>query len=277
MTSGPLAAPRAPNTEYAYRLALERHQEDAGQTGPFQTTRDDVKRTLARWSGNTQYRQHSVLISFYDWAMEEGLRETNPARQVRRTRLQRPSVYRLSRAEVVALLGAADRAGGAKRRLIYFGLLTGGRVHELAALQGRHLQRPGWVWFSKDIAKGGRERWVPVLDQLAPIIDEVMSDATPDTFVIERPERNYAQWPEPISRTTLNKWLRDVARDADIAASLHMHLLRHAFGDHIARHADLRVAQSLMGHASVETTASIYTSRPDMDELAARVLDLGYR
>jgi hypothetical protein len=52
---------------------------------------------------------------------------------------------------------------------------------------------------------------------------------------------------------------------------IYPHLLRHAFGDHVAQHAGLRVAQALMGHASVETTARVYTSQPGLEELANSV------
>jgi hypothetical protein len=61
------------------------------------------------------------------------------------------------------------------------------------------------------------------------------------------------------------------------AANIHAHLLRHSFGDHIAQHAGLRAAQALMGHASVETTARVYTSRPGLDELAGSVQGFRYR
>jgi integrase len=100
-------------------------------------------------------------VSFYDWAMQEGMRKDNPARQVRRTKLQRPSVYRLTRGEAAAMMDACETPR--ERRVVYIGLLTGARVGELAAMQIRHLERPGWVWFSQDIAKGKHERWVPVL------------------------------------------------------------------------------------------------------------------
>ncbi len=157
-----------------------------------------------------------------------------------------------------------------ERRVIYIGLLTGARVGELAALQIRHLERPGWVWFSEDIAKGHTERWVPVLPELAPIIAEVVENVPALAFVIptrlQKPGHRLEH--EPISRTRVNRIVKDVARRAGIAANIHPHLLRHSFGDHIAQYAGLRAAQALMGHASVETTARVYTSRPGLDELA---------
>jgi site-specific recombinase XerD len=45
--------------------------------------------------------------------------------------------------------------------------------------------------------------------------------------------------------------------------------MRHAFGDHVARHAGIKNAQALLGHADVGTT-QIYTGAPTLDELARR-------
>ncbi len=267
-------------TERAYRATLRFHHEDIGRRSPLRTSREDVKRTLTRWSGNAQYRHHSALVSFYDWMLTEGLRKDNPARQVRRTRLQQPSVYRMTRAEAAAMMDACETV--VERRIIYVGLLTGARVGELAALQIRHLERPGWVWFSEDIAKGQHERWVPVLPELGPVIAETIESVSPLAFVIPTRDqtRNWREGPRaplPISRTMVNRRIKAIARRAGIAANIHAHLLRHSFGDHIAQYAGLRAAQALMGHSSVETTARVYTSRPGLDELAGSVRGFRYR
>jgi integrase/recombinase XerC len=269
------------NTALRYRAVLRMHHEDVGaRRGPLRTDREDVKRTLARWHGNSQYSAHSCLISFYDWLMQEGLRKENPARQVHRTKLQRPSVYRITRAEAAAMMDACVTV--VDRRIIYIGLLTGARVGELAALQVRHLERPGWVWFSEDIAKGGTERWVPVLPELEPVIAETIENMPALAFVIPTRDqtRNWREGPRaplPISRTMVNRRIKAIARRAGIAANIHAHLLRHSFGDHIAQYAGLRAAQALMGHSSVETTARVYTSRPGLDELAGSVRGFRYR
>ena len=68
-------------------------------------------------------------------------------------------LYRLTEAEVVALLRAA--CGVREARAIFIGVCAGLRNAELRGLQGRHFERLGWIWVSADIAKGGRERWVP--------------------------------------------------------------------------------------------------------------------
>ena len=68
------------SSERGYRSTLVAHAEDVGNRDPAYISRDDVKRTLRRWPHpNTQGTNRSKLVSFYDWAMEEGLRKDNPA------------------------------------------------------------------------------------------------------------------------------------------------------------------------------------------------------
>ena len=51
----------------------------------------------------------------------------------------------------------------------------------------------------------------------------------------------------------------------------------YAYGDHVAKHAGLRAAQALLGHASVDTTASTYVEKPGLDELSISVHGFTYR
>lgn len=269
---------RSPRSELAYRATLNLHADDVTNRDPSKTGRDDVKRTLARWANpNTQYTRRAHLVSFYDWTMEEGYRETNPARQTRRPRRRQAQVYRLTRGEAASMFKAAQSTR--ERRAIFIGLCAGLRLSELLGLQGRHFQRAGYVWVSQDIAKGGKERWVPVLDDLRPVIEEIRSGVGLEQYVIpaERwrdPGTNKDKMQllgRPASRQVLRTICIDVAARAGIAAHVHPHLLRHAFGDHIARYAGLKAAQYLMGHESVDTTEGTYTGAPTLDELSASI------
>ena len=272
-------------TEVAYRSVLDRHQIDIANRDPRLIGRDDVKRTLARWSNpNTQRCSRSILVAFYDWTLEEGIRPTNPARQTRRPRKRPTSVYRLNRTEIAAILAACQTTF--ERRAIHLGICAGLRSHELRHLQGLHFDRDGWLWVSADIAKGGRERWVPVLAELEPVIDELRQTVAPAHFVLPGSFRgggSFGSEPvhriyptRPASSQTLQRTVAAVAKRAGIAAHVHPHLMRHAFADHIARHAGLEVAQALLGHADVKTTQH-YTGAPTLDEIANAVQGLTFR
>lgn len=152
-------------TEVSYRSRLEALGADVANRDPGYVGREDVKRTLRRWEHpNTQRHAWTVFVSFFDWSMEEGIRKDNPARQTRRPKKRPVSVYRLTRGEVVALMEAAQTTR--ERRVIFIGVLAGLRNQELRGLQRQHFERDGAIWIASDIAKGGRERFVPVLAEL---------------------------------------------------------------------------------------------------------------
>lgn len=267
----------SPETRRKYGRALSRHAEDTPD-GPLGVSRADVKRTLARWPHpNTRALEHSVLVSFFDWMVAEGLRADNPARQVPRTKTRKPEVYRLTRSEVQAMIAACETLR--ERRVILLGVYTGARATELRSLQGRHFARRGFVWFSADIAKGKVERWVPLPAEMALVAEDIRATAQSNHYVIRAYYGGGLKLREPTCRIgyhALRHLVVEVGRRAGIAACIHPHLLRHAYGDHVARHAGLRVAQALMGHASVQTTASTYVDRPALDELAVSVRGLRY-
>lgn len=266
-------------SERSYRDPLNLHGEDAGNRDPRVLNRADVKRTLARWPNpNTQRTRRAVLVSFYDWTMEEGYRKDNPARQTRRPRKRPTTVYRLTLDEMRALWEAPQTP--LERRAIHLGLGLGLRNSTLRGLQGRHFRRPGFIHLSADIAKGGRENWVPVMGDLVPLWDELAR--LPDDHYVLPGQRvivdayppTNTKWrtipDKPMGAATLWRLVGKVATRAGIPAHVHPHLMRHAFGEHIARHTGLRVAQALMGHADVRTTQG-YTNGATLDELTHAV------
>jgi hypothetical protein len=158
-------------TERSYRRALDILGDDVTNRDPVEITRQHVKATMRRWHGNTLSQKRAIYCSFFDWCMEEGIRETNPARQTPKVRARATPGYRLTDVEVHAMLAAAD--GAYERRVLSLGFHVGLRSAELRGLQGVHFQRAGWIWVSADIAKGSKERWVPVLPDIAGIADEI--------------------------------------------------------------------------------------------------------
>ncbi len=267
-------------SERLYRDVLYLHAEDCQLRDPRQTTRDDVKRTLRRWSHpTTQANRRSILVSFYDWLMEEGYRRDNPARQTRRIRKRKPTVYRMTIQETQDFLGAA--AGVAEKRIAYLGVCAGLRAQELQGLQGRHFEREGFVWVSSDIAKGGTERWVAVIADLEGVVAEIRRNVEHDEYVIPV-TKTLMKGPQRVSATTsdtppsyrvINNAVERVRQRAHIAAKVTPHTMRHAFADHIARQAGMREAQLMLGHSNIGTTQG-YVGMPTLDELAASVANV---
>jgi site-specific recombinase XerD len=265
-----------------YRSTLEAHCEDISNRDPAYVGREDVKRTLRRWPNpNTQGTNRSKLVSFYQWTMEEGIRKDNPAEQTRRPRRKPAERSRLTEAEALALLRAARGIRG--RRATFLGLCAGLRNAELRGLQGRHFVRAGLVWVSSDIGKGRRERYVPVISDLVPVVAEIRADVASDEYVL--PAQRFRNPPfnterlelrrQPSSSQALRQLVIRVASRAGVAAAVRPHDLRHAYAEHIAREAGPRTAQHLLGHAHLGTTDT-YLGRPRLDDLAAAVKDATY-
>lgn len=265
----------SPQTEKRYLHALWAHADDVDNRSPHTTNRDDVKRTLRRWPHpNTQRTSRSVLVSFYRWCVEEGIRPSNPAEQTRRPKRKPAKVYRLTRQEAQAILQAPVSI--IERRAVDLGILAGLRSQELRGLQGRHFRRPGFVWVSPDIGKGGRERYVPVLPELAATWQDIARSVADDEYVLpaqrwrdpgtNKQQRSLAT--RPMSAQGLYYLVGRVAKRAGISEHVHPHLLRHAHGDHIAKHAGLLIAQAMLGHASVQTTRDTYVGQVTLDDLA---------
>lgn len=274
---------RSDHTETSYRTTLEAHAADVSNRDPSKTGRLDVKRTLARWdpplSAATRNQRHAALRAFYDWCMQEGIRKDNPARQVAQARKVKPQVYRMTRAETVKLL-ETSRSDRRDRWTTHLGVLAGLRAQELRGLQGRHLARDGWVWVSADIAKGSKERWVPVLAELEPVVDEVRQLVEAERYVLPGmrnaapPAGPMVEIDAPQSHSAVYRRVMRLGTRAGIAGRVTPHTLRHAFGDLIARHSGPRVAQALLGHESIETTVGVYLGDLSLDEIALAVSGL---
>lgn len=271
------------HTVASYRSRLDVLGEAVGNRDPRTVGVGDVDGVLRRWPHpTTAQHARSVYVSFFDWAMHRRMRRDNPARQTWPRKVKAPNVYRLTRAEVVALFEAC--ADEREARAIRLGCCAGLRNAELRGLQLRHFKREGAIWVSGDIAKGGRQRYVPVLAELQGVVDGVLRDIAEGEYVIaaRRPVGGrgapaHREVPAlQCSPHALRALVAAVGRRAGIAAPLHPHLLRHAFGDHVARHAGVRAAQATLGHASISTTTGTYTGAPTLDELSTALAFFRY-
>lgn len=283
---------RSPHTELAYRTKLDRLGDHVHNRDPRTVGRTDVRTVLANWpNANSQRQAHAIFAAFFDWCMTEPrdrseremICKRNPARTIQRARGTKAQVYRMSRDEVVRFLDASNTRRR-DRWVAHLGCCAGLRSQEIRGLQGRHLVRAGWLWVSRDIAKGDKERWVPILADLEPVVAEILSLVDHGEYVI--PGQRSAGHPtpsimrdtkKPVSASAVYKQVIAIGERAGVVGRVTPHIMRHAYGDHIARYAGLRVAQALMGHERVDTTASTYVDRVSLDELAAHVRGFSYR
>jgi|GEM_PF-1941086 len=269
----------SPNTERAYREKLLAHAEDCEGRPVTKTGKNDVKKTLRRWEHpNSKNHAHSVLTAFYDWTIEEDIRTTNPARAVRRAKKVKPKINRLTKQETTQILQwlATPEATLTERWTGYLGICAGLRCQELCLIEKQNVSRPGFIHVPRSAGKGRKERFIPIVADLQPVIEEMIA-LGPDRGPLIRPkmraawENEWADAQRPFSRVGMYRMVKRIGVKAGLYQPITPHTLRHCFGDFIAKHSGLRVAQALLGHESVETTAGTYTDRVSLDEMQVAV------
>lgn len=265
------------HTEQAYREKLYAHAEDCGGRPVEKAGKQDVKTTLRRWEHpNSKNQAHSVLTSFYDWTCEEDIRTTNPARAVRRARKTKAKINRLTRQEIQQLLAwaASSDARHTERWIVYLGVCAGLRSQELRMCQVADVMRPGWVHVPRTAGKGAKERWVPAIADLQPVLEEIRTIGPKEGTLLRPRQRatlpalgEFVEVDRPMSANSMYRIIKDCGIKAGIYQPITPHTLRHAFGDTLGKAVGLRVAQALLGHESVETTAGTYVDRVSLDEM----------
>jgi integrase/recombinase XerD len=242
---------------------------------------DDVRSYLGAlgkrgFAATSMARRLSAIRQLYRFLYAEGRRGDDPAAIIEGPKRGRTIPKVLSIGEVDGLLVAARAAMGGDRplperlralrltcllELVY---ATGLRVSELVALPQSAAERSARMLVVR--GKGGRERLVPLNEAAKSAMTEyralLAQAAGPN-----RANRPNAKWLFPsfgesghITRQHFARELKSLAAAAGLRAEqVSPHVLRHAFASHLLHNgADLRIVQTLLGHADISTT-QIYT------------------
>ncbi len=248
------------HTLAAYRNDLERAAECMHSLG--EASAGDVARLGAQWAEfapSTVARRSAALRRFFGFLVEDGLRKDDPSEALPRPRFERPLPRILDADEVQRMFEAAeDRAASgeliAVRNLALIELLYGSglRASELVSLP-RAALRPGQP-FLMVRGKGSKDRLVPISSRAEVAVAKWMQISPAGRPWLFPSGKSH------LSRVRLFQIVRAMAADAGIAPErVSPHVLRHAFATHLlSGGADLRVLQSLLGHADIATT-QIYT------------------
>ena len=208
----------------------------------------------------SQARYLSSLRGFFRYAREEKILTTNPMALIDAPKLARKLPVVLSLEDVIALLHAPNPEtlrGLRDRAMLQTMYAAGLRVSELVGLNlGDVEMKAGYL---QAFGKGRKRRLVPIGAQAKEAIVAYQETArakwakasTTALFVTERGEM--------MTRQGFWKLVRRYAIEAGIMKAISPHKLRHSFATHLLRNgADLRVVQTLLGHADIATT-QVYT------------------
>lgn len=267
-----------------YRITLDKHILPRWGTVPVERIhRDDIVSWLnSLTAGDSQKRQiRGVLLRVLDWCIPEHL-TVNPVRRVPAQKTSEPGeVEPLSAAQVEALAAAADRT--VTRVFILVLAYVGLRWGEAAAVKARDVDLKarriqirrtlieGEGGLYEDTPKTGKSRTVPLPASVAAELEPLIAQCPePDSYVFRTPAGT------PLRA---GNWRRREFDPAVKAAGLGgqkitPHTLRHTAASlAIAGGADVKVVQTMLGHASAKMTLDLYGHLfPDrLDEVAGRM------
>jgi integrase/recombinase XerD len=276
-----LAAERGagPNTLSAYGRDLADFSAYLAARGRpvARAATDDVRGYLGQltrrgFAASSVGRRLSAVRQFYRFLYAEGHRPDDPAAILEGPKRGRTVPKVLSIEEVDRLLAAARVAGeraelAAPDRLraarltclIEVLYATGLRVSELVTLPASAAEPQARMLIVR--GKGGKERLVP--------LNEAAKQAMRDYLALlaAASPKPKSRWLFPsfgesghLTRQHFARDLKSLAAAAGLRPDrVSPHVLRHAFASHLLHNgADLRVVQTLLGHADISTT-QIYT------------------
>jgi len=206
-------------------------------------------------------RSLSSIKSFFQFLIDEGHLDHNPAEILETPRRWRKLPEVLSPEEVDRLLAAVnpvDPRGLRDRAMLEVLYATGVRVGELVALKVPDVDLT--VGCLRSFGKGSKERVVPLGQVARDAVSEYLvgarkillkNKAVDELFVTRRAAG--------MTRQGFWKILKAYVLKAGLKKNVSPHTLRHAFATHLLEHgADLRAVQEMLGHSDISTT-QIYT------------------
>jgi integrase/recombinase XerD len=207
-------------------------------------------------------RAVACVRGFYRFLVLDRRIEADPAADLQAPRAWAALPRYLSVEEVDSLIAQPDITtpkGVRDRALIEVLYATGLRVSELVGLRAPDLNlESGYLTCT---GKGNKQRIVPLGDEAALWVKRYVVEGRPALL-----KKRASPWlfvnargGAKLTRVGFWKILKEYGRQAGITHELSPHVLRHSFATHLlARGADLRSIQMMLGHADLSTT-QIYT------------------
>jgi len=267
---------RSPRTLASYRRDLTNYQAfvEHRHAGALidRATAEEVAAYVASLrharSGATVARSLSTLRGFHRFLVEEGVAPSDPTADLPGIAVATLLPKALSEDETERLLGAVVGTGPAvwrDRALLEVLYGTGCRVSEVVGLNLGDVAEAvegGDLPLIRVLGKGDKERVVPLGRLALAALDHWLSGEG-------RPLLEPRKWKRRsdaeavflnmrggrLTRVGAFGVVKKYAARVDLAERVSPHVLRHSCATHmLARGADIRVVQELLGHASIATT-----------------------
>ncbi len=257
------------NTILAYQRDLDRLVAFADRLdrSPETLDRHDLEAFVRQFmSSGLSPRSVARLVAcvrgFYRFLVLDGHLPGSPADDLRAPRSW-PALPRFLSIDQVDLLlsqpDASTPVGVRDRALLELLYATGMRVTELVSLEVGDVRLDDG--FLTCLGKGAKERVVPIGRVATDWVRRYLASARPRLLKGRASAFLFVNARGGLSLSRVGFWkiIKKYGRQAGLTQELSPHVVRHSFATHLLeRGADLRMIQTLLGHADLSTT-QIYT------------------
>jgi integrase len=206
-----------------------------------------------RWATETRRSRRRSLHAFWDYGMAMGMTTTHAAALLPKVKTTIPEPRP---APLDVFLDAWRRAKPSVRLILRLAAELGLRRGEIARIHLTDIQRHtnGWTLWAH--GKGGKQRLLPMSDELAAMLRKRASRHGGYVFPGAHDGHVSARWVGKLAARALPEpW--------------GLHSLRHTFASELlAAGVDIRIIQELLGHASLATTQRYTKVTDDMKRTA---------
>ena len=270
----------SPHTLLAYRSDLSQFilflEKDTGSTKPGLTelNHHTVRAFLGELFRNgtaatSSARKLAAIRSFARYLRREGLIDQDPGSLISTPRLERRVPAHLDVEEIESLLEAPDRSTPLGRRdyaILELFYASGLRLSELVGLDLEDINLSDRLL--RVLGKGSKERMVPFNRTAGNALRtylkdrKVISGKNKTGTRLRRKSKKENVEPlflnyrgQRLSTRSVDRLVRRYGAQSSTKLGISPHALRHSFATHLlARGADLRAIQELLGHSRVTTT-----------------------
>jgi site-specific recombinase XerD len=242
----------------------------------------DLYRHTLTGAPSSRARKLAAVSSFYSYAMDTGVLPANPARLVRRPRVDtdHSSTQGLTKDQAREFLVAAQQDGPRSHAIAALLIFTGIRISEALSALHSDIQHDAGHRVLVVTRKGGKRQKIvlpaPVLEALAAYLGSSATQgteiATADAVSANAPLFTTSTG-KPWSQSEAFRTVQRLARVAGIDGHVSPHSLRHTHAT-LALDAGVQLAdlQDSMGHADPRTTRRYDRARGRLERSSAYAL-----
>ena len=221
-------------------------------------TTSDIRMILNNMETSPKTKAHylSVLNSFYNYMIFNGIIKNNPCSGIKLPKLEKKLPNYLTIEEIdklldIKLIKPIDYRNKAMLEVLF---ATGTKISELINLTLNQIDYNECI--IRVLGKGKKDRIIPIgntaMEYLKLYINEYRG------FILKTKNSEYVfinKNGTKISRQGFFKILKKLVKEAGIEKDVSPHTLRHSFATYLLNNgADLRIIQELLGHENLVTT-----------------------